>query len=93
MGKPFTPETLAEHWDCSAETIRQMVSRGELPAFRVGRMIRITQKAVEDHECKNIESDGSMGDLSSHGPMQTASADAIALRLRRQRMQSVKPAT
>ena len=25
---PYTPETLAARWDCSAETVRAMVRRG-----------------------------------------------------------------
>ena len=33
--RPYTPDTLAARWECSAETIRQMVHRGELPAFQV----------------------------------------------------------
>lgn len=43
MGRPFTPEALAERWDCSAETIRQMIHRGELAGFRVGPC------AADDH--------------------------------------------
>ena len=38
---PYSPESLARRWDVSAETIRQMTHRGELPSFRVGRNIRI----------------------------------------------------
>ncbi len=33
--QPFTPETLAERWGCSGETVRQMVRSGQLPGFRV----------------------------------------------------------
>ena len=50
--RPYTPQELATRWQCSAETIRQMVKRGELPGFRAGRMIRIPSKAVEDYECQ-----------------------------------------
>jgi len=38
MERPFTPETLADRWDCSAETVRQLVKAGRLRGFRVGRM-------------------------------------------------------
>lgn len=34
-------ERTAEHLDCSRDTIRRMISRGELPARRFGRLIRI----------------------------------------------------
>jgi len=50
--RPFTPDGLADRWDCSAETIRQMVKRGELQGFRVGHMIRIPYRAVEKMECQ-----------------------------------------
>lgn len=50
--KPFTPDTLAERWRCSAETIRAMIRRGELPAFRIGRMMRIPADVVDAHEAK-----------------------------------------
>lgn len=38
--RPLTPDALAERWGCSAETIRQMVKRGEIEAFRVGRPVK-----------------------------------------------------
>ena len=48
--RPFTPETLAARWNCSPETVRQMVHRRELPAFRVGRLIRIARADVDAFE-------------------------------------------
>lgn len=45
MGRPYTPEALAERWQCSAETIRAMCRQGRLPHFRSGRMIRIRAQA------------------------------------------------
>ncbi|WP_404861848.1 helix-turn-helix domain-containing protein [Georhizobium sp. MAB10] len=44
--KSFSPDKLAARWDCSAAHIRDLVARGELPAFRVGRLIRIPAEAV-----------------------------------------------
>ena len=89
---PYTPETLAQRWHCSAETVRDMVRRRVLPAFRVGRMMRITQAAVEEYECKTSESDDSKeGSLSSG--MRMADGAVIALRQTRKRMQSAKRAT
>jgi excisionase family DNA binding protein len=46
----YTPDSLAARWQCSAETIRQMIRSGELPAFRVGRMYRIKWQHVDLHE-------------------------------------------
>ena len=67
MSRPFTPDSLAARWQCSAETIRQMVHRGQLPGFRVGRMLRIPAQAVEDMECRNTGSGGSRAGSSSPG--------------------------
>lgn len=58
--RPYTPDSLAERWGVSAETVRQLVKRGELPGFRVGRMIRIPVQAVEEFERSGIvKADGS----------------------------------
>ncbi|VVT04753.1 helix-turn-helix domain-containing protein [Rhizobium sp. EC-SD404] len=48
--KSFTPDTLAERWQCSPQHIRDLVKRGELPCFRVGRLIRITVETVLAYE-------------------------------------------
>ena len=80
MTRPLTPEMLADRWLCSAETVRQLVKRGDLRGFRLGRMFRITMEAVEEYEaCQNIGSVGSTDGLSSPGTMQTESAGAIVL--------------
>ncbi len=47
----YTPETLAERWQCSASHIRKMIGRGELPYFRVGgSLLRIRARDVEEFE-------------------------------------------
>lgn len=65
--RALTPEQVAERWECSAETVRQMCKRNDLPHFRVGRMIRLRPEHVEAYECGTIKSDASTGDLSSPG--------------------------
>src|SRR5262245_28995337 len=51
--RPYTPETLAKHWDCSARTVRNLISAGELRAFPVGpRLLRIKPEWVRDYECR-----------------------------------------
>jgi excisionase family DNA binding protein len=52
--KPFTPETLAKRWSCSAEKVRQMIHRGELAAFSLGKLFRIPSNEVERYECANL---------------------------------------
>ncbi|WP_442953538.1 helix-turn-helix domain-containing protein [Paracoccus sp. (in: a-proteobacteria)] len=84
---------LADRWDCSAETVRAMIRTGALPAFRVGRMMRITAKAVEDYECGIIGSGASRDDSSSCGMTMTEPGDVIALRQTRRKAPSAKRAT
>lgn len=50
--RPFTPETLAERWNCSAQKIRNMVQNGEIVGFRLGKLIRIPAVEVERIECQ-----------------------------------------
>ena len=52
--KPFTPETLAERWGCSAEKVRLMFHDGELVGFRLGKLIRIPAIEVERYECARL---------------------------------------
>ena len=54
--RPFSPETLAERWNCSPEKVRQMVRAGELQGFRLGKLIRIPATEVERIECLNGDS-------------------------------------
>lgn len=54
--KPYSPETLADRWGCSAEKVRLMYRSGELPGFRLGKLIRIPANEVERYECQNTPS-------------------------------------
>lgn len=50
----YTPTTLAERWKCSAQVIRNMIKRGDLPAHRYGeKMVRIMGADVAAHEASN----------------------------------------
>jgi excisionase family DNA binding protein len=42
----FSPDTLAEHWGCSAEKVRRMIVDGKIKAFRIGKLYRITPEEV-----------------------------------------------
>ena len=49
--KPFTPKLLAERWGCSAQHIRDLIRRGEIKAFKVGKkIVRIPHDEVEQFE-------------------------------------------
>lgn len=56
----YTPDQLAERWECSANTVRNMIKDKKLPAFKLGgRVYRIPAKAVEEHEKCLSENTGS----------------------------------
>ena len=48
----YTVTELARRWQCHQETIRRMIQRGDLKAFRVGKQWRIPQEAVTWIETK-----------------------------------------
>lgn len=73
---PYTPETLAERWGCSAEKIRQMYHRGELRAFRLGKLIRIPAVEVERFECALSEQMNTTSSFSTAKSMPSPSAEA-----------------
>jgi len=54
--RPFSPETLAARWGCSAMKVRTMYHDGELAGFRLGKLIRIPAAEVERYECQNTPS-------------------------------------
>ena len=80
MGRPFSPERLAERWGCSAEKVRRMYHDRQLAGFRLGKLIRIPAVEVERYECQNTPSDG-IGTDSSLPSTKTESAfdDRLAL--------------
>ena len=48
---PWTPETLAERWGCSAAIIRRLCRNGELAHFRLGgKLLRIPYSVVLEWE-------------------------------------------
>ncbi len=53
--RPYTPNSLADRWGCSAQTVRNLISEGRLRAFRVGRLFRIKPEAVEEYECRTSQ--------------------------------------
>jgi len=74
--RPYSPETLAERWDCSAEKIRRMYHDGELAGFRLGKLIRIPAAEVERYECQISSSSGIEESESSPTRAETESAFA-----------------
>jgi excisionase family DNA binding protein len=80
MDKPYTPETLAARWQCSARSIRTLCRSGRLPAFRVGaKLWRIPAAAVEEYECRLIASADSADASSSSSTTADGESTATVL--------------
>lgn len=68
MERPFTPERLAERWECSAEHIRKLLSSGRLHGFKLGgKLWRISAGEVERFECQTTDLGSSKDDGSPFG--------------------------
>ena len=67
QGKPYSPETLADRWGCSAQKVRNMYHAGELVGFQLGKLIRIPAVEVERIECQNIALQCTEESSLSHG--------------------------
>lgn len=48
--RPYSPATLADRWQCSAQLVRNMLERGEIKGFRHGKMWRIPAAEVARFE-------------------------------------------
>jgi len=72
----YTPATLAAEWGCSPRHVRNLINRGELRAFRLGRkLLRITTEAAEEYRCRSdTRSDDSPANASSSTTTTPASA-------------------
>lgn len=82
QAKPFSPESLADRWGCSAEKVRLMYHGGELAGFRLGKLIRIPATEVDRYECQTSTASLSTEE-SSPSPFVKETAD-FASRLVRQ---------
>ena len=56
MAESYTVSQLAEKLSCSGQTVRALINKGVLPAFRVGRDFRIS---VDDLESLRVVTTGS----------------------------------
>jgi excisionase family DNA binding protein len=77
----FTPAKLAMRWECSERHVRNLISSGQLPCFRLGgKLIRIKEEDVERfEECQSGDLQDSMENFALHGMSLAGSADVIAL--------------
>jgi excisionase family DNA binding protein len=52
-------EEVAERWDLNVKTVYAMIARGELPARRCGRVLRVPRAVVESMEQASVAPNGS----------------------------------
>lgn len=55
MNHVYTPQQLAERWGCCSNTVRAIILEGRLPAFRVGRLLRVPAQAVAQYESDSLD--------------------------------------
>lgn len=49
----YTPQSLADRWQCSANLVRTLIARGDLEAVSLGgKLLRISRKAVAEFEAR-----------------------------------------
>ncbi|HBQ33110.1 helix-turn-helix domain-containing protein [Brucella oryzae] len=77
----YRPEDVAKLWGCSSRQIRNMINSGQLEAFRVGKLLRISPSAVEAYQCRNTVS---VNSEENTAPSVGRTAPADVIRLRRQ---------
>ncbi|WP_083903063.1 excisionase family DNA-binding protein [Octadecabacter antarcticus] len=79
--RPYTPDTHADRWQCSAETIRQLIKQKRLVAFRLGRLFRIPAQSVKDFEqCQTSQLETSEVASACIGGNQTENGPALVYR-------------
>lgn len=81
-GRPFSVATLAERWGCSKRHISNMVRRGELTAFRIGKQMRFRPGEVERVECATALQN------TKEGLSRSSTREAVAAELRLRRLTS-----
>jgi len=79
----YTPESLAERWQCSAAHVRAMIRRGELIHFRLGKLLRISAEEVARCESQgSSDTWGSSPSDSSTPRMDSGGAIRLARQIR-----------
>lgn len=46
----YTPQAVAELWECSIETVYELLRKGKLHGFKLGRDWRITESELRAYE-------------------------------------------
>jgi excisionase family DNA binding protein len=92
MIRPYTPATLAEHWECSETTVRDLIKSGRLRAFKLAeKLYRIRPEEVERFECQQ-NTDSSSTETNGASPTPMENEAAFVSRLGRMTGVSQRPA-
>ncbi len=51
--KYYTPNELSERYNVNTRTIARLIGRGELPALRIGRQLRVKGESILEYEARN----------------------------------------
>jgi excisionase family DNA binding protein len=63
----LTPQQCAARLQCSVATVYRLVAEGELPARRVGRLLRFSPEALHDWACGPGSAPKGRGHVSQSG--------------------------
>lgn len=55
MTRALTPGMVAERWACKESFVRNLIKKGDLEAFAVGKLWRISEAALEEYEARPAE--------------------------------------
>ena len=78
-GRPYTPERLAERWECSPQHIRAMLADGRVNGFKLGgKLWRISAAEVERVECRTTDLDASRENSAQSGKTKEDATDTVS---------------
>ena len=91
----YSPEQIAERWGCSAETVRRLIRRGRLEAFRQGpRLLRVRAATLQTYELARLPEVVSVEEWTAKAALERARKEArnASLAVRRFQMRTrLKP--
>lgn len=76
-GRPFSPESLAERWECSSRHVRSLLKSGGLHGFQLGgKLWRIS--AAEVGRFEGCQKDGDLSGTEGHSAPTAAKAISLS---------------
>lgn len=75
-GKSYTPEEVAKALNIKKNTVYELIKRGELSAYRIGRKIRVDETAIVDYKGK-MQSTGLQSEKADKNTFVISGQDVI----------------